>query len=157
MKEHLNLLLIIDTSGSMGEASKSYAAENLIKFIYESIDMKSVQFSSLSLYSWSKKVELIGNDIDEFIPLKYNGQVDVNNLIDFLKNKCTNDITKVLIVSDWSISRKDKNNFESWLDLETKISVRIVQTEVGNTELNRYHTDRIFHPQNIYSVIHSWI
>ena len=157
MKENSNLLLIIDTSGSMGEASKSYTAENLIQFIYESIDMKSVQFSSSSLYSWSEKVEIIGNNIDEFIPLKYNGQADVNNLIDFLKNKCTNDLTKVLIVSDWSIRRKDKNDFESWLDSETKLSVRIVQTEVGKTELNRYQKDRIFHPQNIYSAIHSWI
>lgn len=151
------LLIILDTSGSMAEASKSDIADNLVKFIYESIDMKSVPFKSSSLYSWTNKITKIVNDIGVHVPPKYNGQTDVNNLIKFLKNKCTNDLMKVLIISDWNISSKDKNNFESWLDSEAKISVRIIQIEVGKTEIDRYHLDRIFHPQNIYSAIHSWL
>ncbi len=151
------LILIVDNSGSMGEASKFHIAENLIKFINESICAKTTQFDSFIIYLWSDEIVEKNYDSNNFSLSKCSGKANLDKLTDFLKKEIYNEPLKAILLTDWSHKTKNKNNFKLWLKSMPKLSIKIIQIEIGKTELHNDKSGLLFHPQNIYGVINTWI
>ena len=158
MLDKSSLMVIADNSGSMGEAAKPFILKDMLSFINESLKLgSSLSFSKAEFYCVNAQIKLLNvNSKDSLDNIKFNEKFNIEEVIKLLK-KNSNNIERVLILSDWKLSMNEKNIFFNFAKKQNMYSIRVVLIEIGLSidDVNKINSKIFYHPQDIQKALNA--
>ena len=130
MKNESNLLVVLDTSGSMKEFGKNMLIRNLLAYIRESFrfNNSNLKNNELKVISYAHKSQLILINNSEDTPqISFEGKTNVENLIELLHNEVKNDkTTRILFLTDGNFTNNEIKKFVEWRTIHPNLLMRSV-------------------------------
>ena len=148
--ENAQVLVILDTSGSMSEMGKLLLARNLVSYLRQCV--------SVELYTWNEQLQSIALASDEELPLlEATGQNNLNSLRDFLKSRLANGtLQPVLLFSDGNVSNGALASFAIWRKEQANLVLEAVAIgpDANHAVLEELAAPgRLFVPENVAAAL----
>lgn len=157
-----NLLVFVDTSGSMKEMGKHLLERNLCRFIYQFVEYESNKYSSIDVrfFMWSEFVSEIAYSEDEgFFSIVPNGIADLDVLQRFFSTFNGNiESTHILILSDGCFSDNQLSRYSTFVMDVPGLTIRAVAigADANLERLKKLSSNKsVFLPENINSAVFS--
>jgi len=118
MKNESNLLVVLDTSGSMKEFGKNMLIRNLLAYIRESFRFNSpnLKNNELKVISFADKAQfIIINNFEDTPQINFEGKTNVEKIIELLQHEIKNDETnRILFLTDGNFTNNEIKKIEEW-------------------------------------------
>ncbi|MGI2014864.1 hypothetical protein [Shewanella oncorhynchi] len=160
----MDLILIVDTSGSMNDMGKIHLQRNLSRYAVQlrEIDQEKYKDLNIRLFLWEQNIYEITMQNDRDVPaLTANGSASLNALSNFLSNNPTEtEISRFLILSDGNFSNSDIVSFQNRHGAFSDLLIRSVAVgaDADLLKLKKISTNNtVYLSENIASAIDSAI
>lgn len=160
----MDLILMVDTSGSMNDMGKIHLQRNLSRYAVQLREIGQEKYKDLNirLFQWEQNIYEITMQNDRDVPaLIANGSASLNALSHFLSNNPTDtEISRLLILSDGNFEPDDYKSFLTWKkeNIPPLIRTVAVGADAGLLKLKIISTNNtVYLSENIASAIDSAI
>lgn len=146
------LLIIVDSSGSMKETAKLYILRNVLHEIEQFKRLKIADFT-FKIFAVNSELKEISWNVDEEFDISLihcNKSFDAN----LLNNLPQAENVRYLILSDGCWSGPRNTNLRSWISRRANNTVRILKIGADYTE--RFETCKVFDAENIFAALDNW-
>lgn len=160
----MDLIFIVDTSGSMNEMGKIHLQRNLSRYAVQLMEISQEKYKDLNirLFQWKQNIYKITMQSDRDIPAFIaNGSVSLNALSNFLSSNSTDsEISRLVILSDGNFESDDYKSFLTWKEENIPPLIRTVAVgaDADLLKLKKISTNNtVYLSENIASAIDSAI
>lgn len=162
MGDKVTLTVVADISGSMKELGKIMIVRNLLAYIRERMRLSpNCQFwNSLQLIIWGENTSIVELTVDHDLPhWEAKGKSNSQQLIQILNAHLSDQLERVLLLSDGNFTRDEFNILQKWLQSRPNVSLRTVAVgaDASLIKLEKLTGSwRPFLAENISQAVSNW-
>ncbi len=160
----MDLIVIIDTSGSMNEIGKIHLQRNLSRYAVQLRGIAQEKYKDLNvrLFQWEQNICEITIQNNRDVPaLTANGSASLNALSNFVSNNLTDtELLRILILSDGNFPNSEFVSFQNRRGTFNDLLIRTVAVgaDADLLKLKKISTNNsVYLSENIASAIESAI